>query len=135
ERAVRIHSPVYARTRIGAKPKGSVRDLVQGKVLIVKGPTAQQSFDFPRAGRYTIRVQAKLENLKAAPATMEVRLGAKAILTVEVKNAVGLRVYETTIPVEKGPQNVSATATNGLLDQSGAEAGSGKAPQLQVAFI
>lgn len=118
ERVVRVHSPLYSRTRYSTKPKGNVRDQVEGKVLIVRGNTTHQSFEFPRPGQYAIRVQARLDRAGEVPAKMEVRVGTESVRTFEVKSAESLDVLETTIAAEQGPQRVSATLMEDDDDQS-----------------
>jgi mono/diheme cytochrome c family protein len=118
ERAVRVHSPLYARTRYAAKPKGNVRDLIEGKVLIVKGPTTQQAFAFPRTGSYVIRVQAKVEPAGEEPGKIEVRLGTRTVHTFAVKDAGQVDVFETAVQAEQGTQNVAATLLNNGTDKS-----------------
>jgi hypothetical protein len=120
-RAVRAQPPLYSRTLYTAKPRGNVRDLVHGKVLITSGDTVFQSFEFPRAGRYVIRVQAKLDGSGDVPAKMEVRFGTKVVGAFEIKKAGSLNVFETTLDTEQGPQKVSATVKSKFNGNSLAE--------------
>jgi hypothetical protein len=109
DRAVRSQSPSYSRNRYSAKPKGNVRDQVEGKVLIVKDGVIHQSFAFPRPGRYAIRVQARLDPPGEQPANMEVRLGTAVVQTVELKNGEPLQVFETVVDAGDRTQKVSVT--------------------------
>ena len=112
DRAVRTNSPLYARTRCTLKPKGNVRDLIQGKVLILSGDTAYQTFEFPRGGSYVIRVEAKVDEPAELPAKLEIHLGTKALQTFEIKTVRSLEVFETSVLAKSGPQKVSATLTS-----------------------
>jgi len=117
-RAVRTQPPLYSRTIYTVKPRGNVRDLVVGKMLIVSGDTVYQSFEFPRPGRYVIRVQAKFDGSGDELAKVEVRLGTKVLPALESKQAGSLKIFETTLETEQGTQKVSATVTRKLKDSS-----------------
>ncbi len=135
ERAVRVHSPLYARTRYSAKPKGNVRDQVD-KVLIVKGSTVQQSFDFPRAGRYAIRVHTKLENSPEEPAKADIRLGNKTVGVVTVKNGETFQ-FEHTAHADRGLQTIAVVLAHSAIAFVGPPARTASAldPRPHVLFI
>lgn len=136
-RAVREHPQGYSRTRYAARPKGNVRDQVDGKILILRGGTVQQSFEFRRPGRYAIRVQAKLEHAGAEPAKMEVRLGSKVVRSFEIKEGAAFNLFEAAVKAEPGTQSVAAVFTSKLLAMVGPpdKAASGQDRRPQVAFI
>ena len=95
---------------LGSGGGGSAEGFELGRT----GDTATASFDFPVAGRYSVRVQAYEKYAEPRHAQLGVALDGKPLQTVEViGTAPDPRVSTFTVTIEQpGPHKVSATFLN-----------------------
>ncbi len=124
DRAVRSHSPLHSRIRFA------------GKTLSAESRMVRRSFEFPRAGRYILRVEARSEGSGDDATKVEIRLGNSIVFAFEPKDTESSKVFETILDVQAGSPNVTAILTNTFDDAALAgRAASGSDRKLHVGYI
>lgn len=99
EKAVRTHSPAYARIRYS------------GRVLSAEARMVRRAFDINRPGRYRVKVEAKPEGTLSKPAHIDVRFGNRVVIAVDVGGPESIHEFEAVFDAKSGRQNATAILT------------------------